>query len=672
MIGFSGIIPELTIMPLVGPWMVPPDRSYASVYDKASEKASPGYYKVIFPDYKIKVELTATARTGLYRFTFPKTDDATVLCDLGPGDASVEIMDDHTIRGEGAHEGGRKGEGRFFVGEFSRPFKSFGSFRQNLPTLTGGQLHRVPVVQPNNRAQSGSYAGCYLSFSTAAAESVLLKIASGMNFEQASQKLEAEWPGWDFDGVKNHAAEIWNNALSRIEVKGGTEKQRKLFYSTLYHAHSSPRLVAKRGESFMGADGKTHTADYDRYSRVPFWDTGRNQVVLLMLIEPDLMTNVLRTHLEMALESGWMDTAFHGDHAVLMYLGAWERGFQFDWKAVYPFLRNNAIDPSGPRPCLKEYLARGWIHDDFVFNASPGRATPYYQGGNAGVAKTLEYSWDDYALAIFAKKLGLDADYRMFLARAHNYTNVFDPAIGFVRGRNANGSWISPFDPCEPYYNFMMKEANAWQTLWLVPQDVQGLVNLLGGREAFCAKLDRFFTLPYQPRGIERDVTGMLGQYCQGDQPDMQAPYYYDYAGQPWKTQILVRKILSELYGSDKDGLAYPGMDDQGSTSSWYVLSALGFYPVNPALPDYIIGSPLFDEAVIHMGRGKDFVIVARNNSDTNCYIQSATLNGKPLNHPWFTHSEIADGARLVFEMGPAPNQTWGATPDAAPPSMSQ
>jgi predicted alpha-1,2-mannosidase len=218
----------------------------------------------------------------------------------------------------------------------------------------------------------------------------------------------------------------------------------------------------------------------------------------------------------------------------------------------------------------------------------------------------------------------------------------------------------------------MMKEASGWQTLWLVPHDVQGLMELLGGRDAFARKLDEFFTLPYHPAGIARDVTGMIGQYCQGNQPDQQSAYYYDYAGQPWKTQELVRRILRLMYGSDKSGYAFPGMDDQGSTSSWYVLSALGFYTVNPARPEYIIGSPVFDQATLHLGGGKDFVIVAKNNSEKNVYIQSATLNGRPWNKPWFSHADIAGGGRLVFKMGSAPNKTWGSAPEDAPPSMSR
>jgi predicted alpha-1,2-mannosidase len=248
---------------------------------------------------------------------------------------------------------------------------------------------------------------------------------------------------------------------------------------------------------------------------------------------------------------------------------------------------------------------------------------------------------------------------------------VFDRSVGFMRGRTADGKWISPFDPGEPYYNFMMKEASGWSTLWLVPHDVQGLADLLGGRDAFNTKLDAFFSTPYTPKGICRDCTGMIGQYVQGNQPDQQAAYLYAWSGQPWKTQALVRRILDQLYGSDASGYAYPGMDDQGSTSSWYVLSAMGFYPVDPSTSDYILGSPIFDQVRLHLGNGKVFEIVARNNSARNMYIQSATLNGKPWTKPWFSQADIANGGTLVFTMGPEPNKTWGADPRQAPPSMS-
>jgi predicted alpha-1,2-mannosidase len=375
----------------------------------------------------------------------------------------------------------------------------------------------------------------------------------------------------------------------------------------------------------------------------------------------------MQSELDMARDRGYMNTSFHGDHAVFLYDGAMQRGIKFDYAAAYESLRKNATDPKGPRGYLAEYMKNGWISDI----VPPGNPSPPYAAGKAGVATTLEYAWDDHALADVARRLGKTDDAQMFLRRASNYRNVFDPSIGFMRGRTEDGKWISPFDPGEPYYNFMSKEGSGWSTLWLVPHDVQGLMKLLGGRDAFNAKLDAFFSTPYAPKGICRDCTGVIGQYVQGNQPDQQAAYLYAWSGQPWKTQALTRRILAELYGSDATGYAYPGMDDQGSTSSWYALSAMGFYPVDPSTPDYIIGSPIFDRVRLQMGNGKVFEIDARNNSERNKYIQSATLNGKPWNKPWFSHADIENGATLVLTMGPQPSKTWGVDPHDAPPSMT-
>ncbi len=674
MVGFSsGAGTGPIVMPVVGNWTVPPERSF-SVYDKAREKSSPGYYSVYLDDFKTKVEMTATTWTGIYRFTFPKTEKAHVLLDLGRIGGDIEVVGDHTVRGQAQLSARRqRGAGAndaYFVAEFSRPFKLFGTFKQLPPPpgQTRGSFLGDKDVEPDARTISGHYAGAYVQFATADGEQILVKIAHGRSYADAEARLQSEDQGWNFDGIRRQAEDAWANKLDLIEVKGGTEKEKMLFYSCLYHSFASPRLIARKGEQFTGLDGKVRTAEYDFYGPVPFWDTGRNQIVLLTLLEPDVKVDILRSQLDMARESGYMGTSFHGDNAVFMYLGDWERGLDFDRAAVYEYLRKNAMDVNGPRNYLAEYMKQGWISDVIP----DGNPDPPYAGGKAGVATTLEYSWDDHAMALYAKKLGKEDDYKMFLARAHNYQNVFDPSVGFMRGKTADGQWISPFDPGEPYYNFMMKEASGWSTLWLVPQDVQGLINLLGGRQKFTAKLDEFFSTPYDPKGICRDCTGMIGQYVQGNQPDQQAAYYYDWAGQPWKTQALTRKILSLMYGSDKYGLAFPGMDDQGSTSSWYVMSAMGFYPVDPSSPDYILGSPIFDEATIHMGKGKTLEIIAHHNSAKNMYIQSATLNGKPWNKPWFSQSDIANGGVLTLTMGPLPNKEWGSAPNAAPPSMSE
>jgi predicted alpha-1,2-mannosidase len=653
------------IMPVVGDWTVPPD--YApSYYDKAREKASPGYYAVDLATFHTRVELTATQWTSLMRFTFPASHRSNVVVNLRRAGGNVEVVDDRTIRGvadEGRGE--RDSDGSWFVAEFSRPFAGFGTFRANLSDK--GEGLGGEDVQAARRKVSGSYAGAYATFDTRAGEQVLVRIAHGHNAEEAEQRLHAEAGGWDFERVHAQARAAWAQLFDRVEVTGGTPKQRMLFYSTLYHSFASPRLIARKGDHFTDADGHAQVATYDRYGPVPFWDTGRNQIALLMLLEPDVVQDIMRSELDRARERGYMDTSFHGDHAVFLYDGAWQRGIPFDYAAAYTYLRKNATDRKGPRGYLAEYMKNGWIADI----VPPGNPSPPYAGGKAGVATTLEYAWDDHALADVARRLGKTDDAQMFQRRAANYRHVFDPSVGFMRGRTADGKWISPFDPGEPYYNFMMKEASGWSTLWLVPHDVQGLSDLLGGRDAFNAKLDAFFSTPYQAKGICRDCTGMIGQYVQGNQPDQQAAYLYAWSGQPWKTQALTRRILAKLYGSDASGYGFPGMDDQGSTSSWYVLSAMGFYPVDPSSPDYIIGSPIFDRVRLRMGNGKIFEIVARNNSARNIYIQSATLNGKPWTKPWFSHVDIANGATLVLTMGPEPNKAWGADPHNAPPSMS-
>jgi predicted alpha-1,2-mannosidase len=668
------------LVPVVGDWTPPPAQP-PSTYKKSSEHASPGYYSVDLDTFGIHAELTATLDTSLYRFTFPATDKAHLLLSLDSVSGHVEIMNDHTLRGVIDPGPDRRQDGApsgaYFVAEFSRPFTSSGTFRQVLPDKPApDNILGYSDVQPQGHSVDGASAGAYLDLHTTSGEQVLVKIAHGYSYEQAEARLHAEQPGWDFEGIRRQAEAAWADRLGRIEVEGGTEHQRAVFYSTLLHSYTSPRLLARKGESFVGLDNQQHVATHDFYGPVPFWDTGRNQVTLLTLLEPKVMQDILQSQLDMARESGYMGTSFHGDNAVFMYLGAWKSGIPFDHAGVYEYLRKNATDPAGPRHYLAEYMKQGWISDIIP----PFNPNPPYAGGKAGAATTLEYAWDDYALSQYAEKLGRNSDAAMFLKRAYNYRNVFDPAVGFMRGRTTNGGWACPsagpdkgtFNPQEPYYNFMMKEGSGWSTLWLVPQDVAGLVHLLGGRDKAAAKLDAFFSTPYTPAGICRDCTGLIGQYVQGNQPDQQAAYYYDWMGQPWKTQQLVRRILRDMYGSDRDGLAYPGMDDQGSTSSWYVMSAMGFYPVDPSSADYILGSPIFDRVTMNIGNGKTFAIVARNNSATNLYIQSATLNGKPWNKPWFSHADIDEGGTLVLTMGSTPNKQWGSELQGAPPSMSK
>lgn len=654
---------EPIIMPVVGDWSAPPAYTQAA-YDKRQETASPGYYSVHLDSFRTRVELTATRWASLMRFTFPQSARSNILVNLAGHGGQVEIVGKNRVRGLSTSRNAI--DGPYFVAELSRPFTTSGTFRKATGDAKGWGIGDKQV-DPGGVATEGSYAGAYLTFATRKDEAVLVRMAHGTSYAQAKARLEAELPDWNFERVRDAARGEWQRLLDRVQVTGGTQKQRTLFYSTLFQSFASPRRIAAKGESFIDAAGKVQTATHDRYGPVPFWDTGRNQIVLLELMEPDVVRDIMQSEYEMAREKGYMNTSFHADNAVFLYLGAWKRGIPFDYAGVYAYLRRNATDPKGPRDYLAEYMRQGWVSDI----VPPGDPSPPYAGGRAGAAKTMEYAWDDHALADYAARLGKGADAALFSRRAGNYANVFDPSIGFVRGRTADGKWIAPFDPQEPYYNFMMKEASGWSTLWLAPHDVKGLMTRLGGRDAFNAKLDRFFTTPYNPRGVCRDCTGLIGQYVHGNQPDQQVPYYYNWSGQPWKTQALVRRILEDMYGSDAAGYGYAGMDDQGATSSWYVMSAMGFYPVDPSSDVYMIGSPIFDSVSLAMGNGKAFEIVAKNNAPENVYIQSATMNGRPWTKPWFRHADIKDGARLVFTMGPQPNRLWGSAPDATAPSMS-
>ena len=451
MYGFtSGADGSPTVMPMVGNWTVPPERS-ASVYDKAREKASPGYYSVYLDDYQTLAEMTATTWAGMFRFTFPQTEKAHILMDLGRGGGDIEVLDDRTVRG--ASRDGRT----YFVAEFSRPFVSFGTFKQHPAERPGYSLLGDDEVDPGARTISGHFAGAYLRFATTQGEQVLVKVASGVSYAEAEERLKTEEPGWNFDAIHQQAEQAWAGKLDRIEVQGGTEKQKMLFYSCLYHSFYSPQLLARKGEQFTDGKGVVQQAAYDRYGPVPLWDTGRNQIVLLTLLEPDVKVNILQSELDAARESGYMETSFHGDNAALMYLGDWERGLKFDWASVYPYLRKNAMDPNGPRGHLADYMQRGWIPDVIP----PGNPSPPYAGGNAGVATTLEYSLGRHALALYAKKLGKDDDYHLFLKRAHNYQTCLIQACTSCGGDGGRAVDL-PVRSAEPYYNFMMKGGSGW------------------------------------------------------------------------------------------------------------------------------------------------------------------------------------------------------------------
>lgn len=641
----------------LGPWH---EKGYGSHFSHDREKASPGYYSVYLDDYKTTVELTATRRTAFHKWTFPASKNSYVLIDMRKAnnkvdDAFIELIDRSTIRGWQ-----KTGEGTiYFHAVFDRPFDKCGYW-------DGGRSRQM---EDKPLSASGPETGAYIMYITNDNDVVQAKIGlSFVSMDNARMNLQQENKGWDFESVRADAKETWRGLLNSIETEGGTHKERVLFYSSLYRACLWPVLRSDVDGSFTGADGKVDHADYDYYTLPSLWDTFRNKLTLLTIIEPEIARDINRSVIDMGTKRGWMPTFFFGDHAVSMITGAYLRGIRdYNVGEAYRLMRKNATESGGTRGDISEYIAKGYISTVPVEKADIP-PTP----GDAGVMKTIEYAYDDYSLALLAKELGKTDDYNLFMGRSKNYRNVFDISTHFMRGKTKDGAWVEPFDPEFPYYGYMYREANAWQSTFFAPHDVQGLVETFGGKEPFVAKLDSLFIVPWNPDYIARNVCCMIGQYCHGNQPDHHVPYLYDYVGEPWKTQRMVRTIMSTLYGIGEKGFALPGMDDAGEMSSWYVFSALGFYPVAPSTPNYAIGSPIFTKAVIHLPQyiynGATFTINADNASPENIYIKSLAIDGKATGQTWISHDDIASGKTLTFEMASQPDKTWGASENDAPP----
>ncbi len=621
---------NILFMPATGPLKTNPgtrdnpSEGYRSHKDPSRERATAGYYTVFLTDYKVNVELTATRNAGFHRYKFPKSGEARVLIDLSTShqqvlEAHLEVLDNRRVAGWQKC----KGYTVYFAAEFNKPFASFGTWKAG-EARTGSKM------------ETGAPIGVFLNYATSEGETVLAKVGISLtDADSAGKSLAAEIPGWDFDAVKKKTQEEWNNILSRVEVEGGTEGERINFYSSLYRVIASEYIL---GWPLHGA--------------------------VQSIIRPEWVAERLKTYKWTTTRGG-----FWGPSYAPWTAGMYARGFRdFDLTAAFEAFRRSATDPKVGWERVADYLRLGYIASRE--RSDQGQLADSVPGGGRPdvVNRTLGYAYEDYAIAQLAKALNRTDDYEYFLSRSGNYRLLFDPITGFMRGRRPDGSWVTPFDPTAPYGQRYYREGTAWHYLWLVPHDLQGLIDLLGGRDVFVRKLDEFFTTPYNPQEPMRDVTGVIGQYVHGNETDRQAPYYYNYAGAPWKSQEIVRRIMRVLHRPEPGGLC--GMDDNSYLTGWYVFSAMGFYPVEPARAVYVIGSPVFSKVTIRLPRGT-FTIEARNASGNNIYIQSASLNGKPLDRTYFGHSDIIPGGRLTFEMGPAPNKQWAAAPEAAPPSAT-
>ncbi len=670
-----------------------PEEGYRSRFDHAEEEASPGYYSVILKDYQVKVELTATKRAAMHRYTFPSSNHARVILDLGhqigdraaQGPSRLNIVNSRQIEGYKSTERGNV----YFALEFSKPFEYYGTFDATYKTPESGGS-----IFPYKNGETGDKIGAFVTFRTTDQERILVKVAlSYVDVDGAKRNLKEELPDWNFDQVRKNAVEIWDKELSKIEISGATTSQMETFYTAFYHSLLAQYISQDSDGRYFGMDGKVHRAEeYDFYGSFSCWDTYRSQHPFLTLVTPEHVNDFLKSIAAKVKDFGWLPAqhfmnvygeAMVGDHLIPIIVDAYLKGFcDFDIVSVYQAMRKKALElPKPPVPLgagrsgLEDYLKLGYTPIDHVTEAVPN---------------TLELAYDDWCIAQLAKALGKHDDYLMFEKRAQNYRNVWDQESEFMRPRKANGLFLENLNGREQVIDTIGKhtfyryfdpllvgrrpsrhytESNAWQYLWSVQHDVKGLINLFGGNKRFNDKLDQFFEMDPNitpPKYV--GVVGTIGQYVHGNQPSHHVAYLYNYSGEPWKTQERVRQVCEQLYKPGPGGIC--GNEDMGSLSSWYALSSMGIYAVTPGIPVYNIGSPLFERVVLHVSKDKTFVIEAENNSSFNKYIQSALLNGKPLNRPWISHEEIVKGGSLIFVMGAEPNKKWGN--QAPPPSMSK
>lgn len=604
---------NIPILPLSNP-----GTKFGSRFTHKKESASPGFYQVYLDDYNVNVSLTSTLRCGYHRYEYKNNTNRQILFDLGKANSRVSTWSIEPV-GDSAVQGFQGGENIYF-------YATLNARIEKLDTTEVGQRTGYAIVHLANGGTAPVELKIGLSFVSA---------------ENAKQNLKQEIGNKSFTEIRNEANQKWEKLLSSIQVKGGTDKQRQMFYSCFYRSFLWPALRSDVNGEFRDAKKNVVKADFNYYTEPSLWDTYRNKDVLLGLVTPQVTLDVIKSMKDVGDKTGFIPTFFHGDHGSSSIAGAYLRGIDnFDIKGTYKILLRNANSAEGPRPArpyITEYIQKGYISDPDIPN--PVVETK----AKAGVSKTLEYSYDDYSVAQIAKKLGDTANYRILMARSKNYKNMFDPSTRFMRGRLENGDWITPFNPQFPYYEYMYREANAWQVSFYAPHDMPGLIALYGGPKGFESKLDSLFTVPWNPNYIARNVETMVGQYCQGNQPDHEAPFAYTFIGKPEKTQKILDYILNNLYGIH-DGITLSGMDDAGEMSAWYVFSALGLYPFSATDPKYIVTAPLFDEVKWKTNTGKLLTITKPGKGRA---ITSIKVNGKEDQGYFVSHELFKKGGKI-------------------------
>lgn len=655
-----GDLLDIAFMPVIGDVRLgrgvieDPASGMYSLFSHERETAKAGYYAVHLDRYNIDVELTATSRVGFHKYTFPASTESKVIIDLKskmnwdkPTDTYLVYENDTTISGYRFSEGWANDQRVFFTAHFSKPIKKF---------LLSENEDPASAKEGTELKAAGVYG--QVLFDTKEKEEIYIKVAlSPVSIENAKLNMQAELPGWDFQKTIANADKAWNEELNKIQIKVSDDKVKRTFYTALYHTMIAPSAFCDVNGDYYGSDHQMHKkGNFKNYTTFSLWDTYRAAHPLMTIIHPEKVNDIINTMLTIYQQQGKLPVwhlmgcetdCMVGNPGISVVADAILKGYDgFDKELAYEAMKNSAMLDERGLNYLKAY---GYIP---------------YDKEPEGLSKAMEYSIADWALAQVAKKMGKTEDYEYFKKRSTAYTHYFDKETGFVRGLSSEGKFRPNFNPFESVHRDNdYTEGNAWQYTWLVPHDLQGLMNLFGSKDAFVTKLDSLFLVEGSlGEHASPDISGLIGQYAHGNEPSHHILYIYPYIGQPWKAPDLIRKVMSELYHDEPAGLS--GNEDVGQMSAWYILSAIGFYQVEPAGGKYIFGSPIVDEATIRVKEGKTFKVITKNNSPENKYIQDASLNGKPYDKYYISFQDIETGGILEFTMGNTPSKTWGTTVD--------
>lgn len=631
-------------------------KGYASKFSHSNEKGSPGYYNVIL-DNGINCEFTATAHSGMHRYSFPENKPYNLIVDLFHSldkkrpywscriiSSQIRIIDNKTIEGYRIITGWARIRKVYFRAKFSR------SFSKNVIKSGKNIYDNVSIGNDTDLKLN-------LIFDEGNDQPLVIKVGlSSVSLEGARENLNSEVVDFDFEKVKNYTKEIWDKELSCIEVNG-TETQKTIFYTGLYHAFIQPNNIADVNGDYINHNYEVKkSSDGVHFSTFSLWDTYRAAHPLYTIIQKKLSANFINSMLRQYKDYGYLPIwqlwgeetyCMIGNHAIPVIVDAYFKGIErVDWGIAYDALINSSTIPhkNSPFNILNKYE---YFPEDLQTQS---------------VSITLEIAYNDWCVSQIAKSLGKTEDYEFFIKRSQYYKNLFDKSIGFFRAKDNKGNWIEPFDPLKYGGNggYPFTEGNGWQYLWYVPHDVYKFIELLGGEKAFIKKLDEFFTLEAKPEDVNGNASGFIGQYAHGNEPSQHIIYLYNYVNQTWKTQYYSAKVMNEQYTNSPSG--YSGNEDCGQMSAWYIFSSLGFYPLNPANGIYCIGSPQFEKAVINLDDGKKFIIKTKNSGKENIYIQNIKLNGAEYNKSYITHRDITNGGIIEFTMSNQPNKNWTST----------